>query len=565
MFETDLVGKRIHFPARLDLINGVRAQFGDFLRELRLKTEDIDLWELVLSESLSNAVVHGSNSDPSKSVEVQWSLSNRRVTVMITDTGKGPGKYVKSRPKLPVDPLNPGGRGLYLISRFCDILEHWTGSHGYRQVLIKKHDEIDPAKRFSGELIAALEEITQCYESLAAFYKLGDTLIQSESVSSFLDKAISDLRPVIEADFISLCFSEDLLEVLRDEINSLAVTHVLQPDSVVQKEVLDSTEEFIWESASEAPSDPLLKAFRCGFCCPIKAGGDVIGIIVVAREKDTPYLNAGELNTVRTFADLIGIAVANAQHELERTNELAARRDLEIAAEIQQTLLPTASLPETDRYKVFVKRVSARLVAGDYVEACVSKDGDLVLATVDVMGKGVSAAFLGVMFRTALHMNLNKSMSLDTLINSLNSVLCHEVGELTMFATCSLALIPPSMDRIEMVNAGHCPVVLIEGDRVVRLIEPSGPPLGLFETSEYEIEHVSVNGDTGLLMVTDGVYEWEGGGNIWSWEKFLDFLRQNLPLSPDNFWNTLQGKIQASLGGSEMRDDQSILYWESKK
>ena len=267
---------------------------------------------------------------------------------------------------------------------------------------------------------------------------------------------------------------------------------------------------------------------------------------------------------MRTFTDLFGIAVVNANHEIIHTREERVQRELEIASEIQQNLLPAAGIPETEHYRIWMQRKSAREVAGDYMEACLAKDGSLFLVTVDVMGKGVSAALLAAMFRTALHINLNNGLSLKHLIHSLNRILCYEVGDLTLFATCGIARIPPPFRTIEVVNAGHCPVLLLNRSELLDRIEPSGPPLGLFENTEYTVERFPLKERVGLLMVTDGLYEWERSGQIWGWESFMEFVENQLPLNPEQFWESLQLKIREAIGSEDTGDDQTMLYWEAK-
>ena len=94
------------------------------------------------------------------------------------------------------------------------------------------------------------------------------------------------------------------------------------------------------------------------------------------------------MNNVRTFSDLFGIALANADNTIVRAREQRAYQELEIAAEIQKTLLPLPTITCPPQWQVFAARRSARDVAGDYLEAQRSENGDTYLAVVDVMGKG---------------------------------------------------------------------------------------------------------------------------------------------------------------------------------
>ena len=305
-----------------------------------------------------------------------------------------------------------------------------------------------------------------------------------------------------------------------------------------------------------------LGGFACGICTPVQAGGVRQGVLTVARNS-LPYFNAGELNTIRTFADLIGIAVVSANNTLARSREARALRELEIASEMQNNLLPIPRDRHGDGWELFARREGAREVAGDHVEVATSPDGDLYLVCIDVMGKGVSAAFLAAIFRTAFYLSIEFTPSLDELADKLNRVLIQQMGELTMFATCAIARVCPDHSHVDLINAGHCPVILRQADRTLVQIDPSGPPLGLFAESAYAVERHPLGDGDALVMVTDGLYEWEVGGDVWGWEAFLGFYQRNAEATPEAFWRSLCHEIACHGDDeSEASDDRTILYWK---
>ncbi len=560
-----VAGRQYELIAQLDQLDGVREDFGNFLYDLNVASDAIHNWQLVLTEAVTNAVVHGSANDPRKKVSVEWKVSGQTVTLAVGDSGRGPSADDLRRPELPDDPLETGGRGLYLIHRFGDGWKHWSNPGGYMQEVFKLHLEIVENLSTDIELEQALEEISLCYESLAAFYRLGDTLIQSDTVSSFIEKAVEDLLPVVKAERVVVRFSGLLQGELQRGLREMEIFRTENSMSDFETEVMGRGEEFIWESAREVSECRDWKDCGAGLCCPIKAGGRVLGVLTIARAGSSQFFKAGDLSTARTFADLFGIAVANADHEIVRSHEQLALRELEIASEVQQRLLPISSPAETDRYRVSVQRKSGRVIAGDYAEACRTPDGGLALVTVDVMGKGLSAAFFAATFRTALHINLNSGLSLERLIHSLNRILCYEVGELELFATCAISMVRPDFREMQVVNAGHCPVLFFDRDRIIRQVDPSGPPLGLFESSEYQIESCELHEKSGMLMLTDGLYEWESDGGLWGWDRFTEFLQRQLPIDPERLWRTLQEMIQQATGRVDTGDDKTMLFWERKR
>jgi len=202
-------------------------------------------------------------------------------------------------------------------------------------------------------------------------------------------------------------------------------------------------------------------------------------------------------------------------------------------------------------------------VAGDYLEACHDEQGNLVMTVIDVMGKGVSAAMLASVYRTAFLMNLSKDQPLNELAQSLNQVLADTLGEMASFVTCALVRIDPKFETMEIVNAGHCPVLTFNNEGVLDQIEPSGPPLGILEDSEYEVERRSIAEHQAVLLVTDGMFEWKLGESWWGWERFVDLAGRKAFSDPDDFWNDIQNRIGVDHG--ELHDDQTLLFWRREK
>ncbi len=555
-------GQHFEIPSVLEAVGPVREAFCVFLYECGLSPETVGPWELLFSEAVVNAIEHGNGNDPTKRLQGCWWASEGQVCLEVADEGCGPPREKVSHPQLPEDAMDEGGRGLFLMATLADRWEHWRSTDGYRARLIRFHPELSALTASQDDVLnQTMEELSTCFESLAAFYRLGEGLVHAENVSRFINRAFQDLATVARHDFLQLTFTQDFQPALVGDLAT--APHVSQnPLSERQKRVVTKADELVWESAEEVADDPLLGTFSCGICSPVQAGGVRQGLLTVARFSNEPYFNAGELNTIRTFADLIGIAVVSANNTLARSREARALRELEIASEMQASLLPLPTLCAGEGWQIFARREGAREVAGDHLEVALLDSGQLYLVCIDVMGKGVAAAFLAAIFRTAFHLSIKYARTLPDLADKLNRVLIQQMGELTMFATCSIARISPDLDEVEVLNAGHCPVVIGRVDGSLVEVQPSGPPLGLFSEVTYEVERLPLAAGDVLLMVTDGLYEWENGPDIWGWEAFLDFFRNHRRLSAERFWSLLCAEMDSQCGeGAEASDDRTLLYW----
>ncbi len=77
---------------------------------------------LVLTEAVANAIFHGNNSDPDESVKINMSASDHDLIIRVYDQGLGFDKKLLT--EAAVDDFSEGGRGLQLIIKLMDHVEH---------------------------------------------------------------------------------------------------------------------------------------------------------------------------------------------------------------------------------------------------------------------------------------------------------------------------------------------------------------------------------------------------------------------------------------------------------
>jgi sigma-B regulation protein RsbU (phosphoserine phosphatase) len=75
------------------------------------------------------------------------------------------------------------------------------------------------------------------------------------------------------------------------------------------------------------------------------------------------------------------------------------------------------------------------------------------------------------------------------------------------FATLFYGVFDGTKRRLQYVNAGHNPPLVIRGDGSIISLEAGGVPVGVFADSSYEQETVELNPGDLILAYTDGVIE----------------------------------------------------------
>lgn len=78
---------------------------------------------LALEEALTNAIYHGNCGDPTKTVEVEYRVTDQDLCVSITDEGCGFAPENLPDPRLDENLVKPGGRGVLLMKAYMDQVQ----------------------------------------------------------------------------------------------------------------------------------------------------------------------------------------------------------------------------------------------------------------------------------------------------------------------------------------------------------------------------------------------------------------------------------------------------------
>lgn len=79
----------ISFSAILDNENFARTTVAAFLTPLNPTIDEIIEWKTIVSEAVSNAIIHGYNQNTECSVVMKMKIDGRQVQLIVQDYGKG--------------------------------------------------------------------------------------------------------------------------------------------------------------------------------------------------------------------------------------------------------------------------------------------------------------------------------------------------------------------------------------------------------------------------------------------------------------------------------------------
>lgn len=202
----------------------------------------------------------------------------------------------------------------------------------------------------------------------------------------------------------------------------------------------------------------------------------------------------------RALAELRAAMATVAEHE-------CVKRDLEIAHDIQQQMLP-ATFPHATGLCVHAVTVPATWVGGDFYDAIRLERDRVGLLLGDVSGKGISAAMQMARLMGEFRACVSHCADPQSVMQVLNGLLCQRNLRFGGFVTTQYLVLDLEQRRMQFICAGHPPILLRHADGQ---IEPLGAapniPLGIDDTFTYHQEDRQLAAGDRLLLYSDGTYE----------------------------------------------------------
>lgn len=246
----------------------------------------------------------------------------------------------------------------------------------------------------------------------------------------------------------------------------------------------------------------------------------------------------------------------NCLEHLSPGEQRALERDLDLAFQVQQGLLPkTCAVAEG--WEIAFHYQPAGPVSGDFCDLIRFEDGSGLFLLGDVMGKGVAASLLTAHLHAIFRSLASPTRSLPELMAQANRLFCE--GTLsTFFATLAIGRMEPG-GRVEICNAGHCPPLHLH-ERTSTAFESTGLPLGLFCEAHYTASWKQVSPGERLLVFSDGLPEtFNRTGEAFGSEQLPLLLADAADLPPARLLALLLEDLAQFRGGTPLTDDLTIM------
>ena len=284
--------------------------------------------------------------------------------------------------------------------------------------------------------------------------------------------------------------------------------------------------------------------------------GDVIGLIYLDSFRETETFDEEDLRVVTALANLAATRIHTAR--LQETSENKHRLDAELqrAAQIQSSLLPS-EVPVIPGYEIAGEIRSGSAVSADYYDFT-NDQGTLIVALGDVAGKGTGAALLMTLLRAAVRAHWTDGTP-GGVMPRINRNL-HGSVPANRYATLFLGRLEPASGDLQYVNAGHYPPVLLRKDGECQRLQVGGTVLGVLEQAAFD-EGLTVIEPGDLMMIfSDGVAEaaGENGDPFGKW-RLPALLAEHRERSVSDIVRAVWAGLEYHVGGGPMADDWTFV------
>ncbi len=354
------------------------------------------------------------------------------------------------------------------------------------------------------------------YDHLELLAEMGQEFASSRDIQASLAHAIEHITEYVDAEGGALFLLDDGGRTLccqacfgPTEITGLTLK---SDQGIVGRCVQSNRGEIVREAAKDPNFHSQIDATtgfttRSILCAPMSVKGERVGAIELINKRGGDGLFAeADLHLLQALSASAALAILNARMAEELVEQERVARELELAAEIQRSLLPKADSKE---FPVAGVNHAARTVSGDFYDFFTLEDGRICFNLGDVSGKGMNAALL--MAKTAsVFRCLGKSLHQPgELLDRINVEICETVTR-GMFVTMVGGLYDPQTGVVRLANAGHEPPLFHDTAGAFTSLPADAPPIGILPSlgdgeSYPEIE-LSLDGGT-LYIFTDGVTE----------------------------------------------------------
>jgi len=261
-------------------------------------------------------------------------------------------------------------------------------------------------------------------------------------------------------------------------------------------------------------------------------------------------------------------ALRSAYEELQSAQEALIEkqrleRELEIAADVQRTLLP-AHLPEHLDFRHAAFLEPARRVGGDFYDVIELDDEHLGILIADVADKSVQAALFMAVSRTLFLVESKRSLSPSEVALAVHRGMFAVAPVADTFVTAFYGVLHRPSGQLNYVIAGHERPLLVRPGKGIAALEGQGRFLGMMPDLNLDEYCTAIQPGDKLVLFSDGVSDAENPeGENYGVGRLRTLLRNYYAGDANSLVEAIRSDIARWRQNAPQFDDLTLLVVEA--
>ena len=402
-------------------------------------------------------------------------------------------------------------------------------------------------------------------EHLQALWKITGVMNSSLDFEVVLNNIMDAVMQLTNSQRGFLMVADD-----DDELRTLVIKGVdgatLEEEgysTTVVKEVVRTRQALLtnnaqYDSRYQAGQSIIMRGLRAILSVPMMVKDRLLGVIYVDTAMKSSIFSQADADLLTSVAGQAAIALENARLYTVAVEKGRMEKELQMASEIQQSLLPS-DMPSLPGYEIVPMWQAARETAGDFYDVFKLSDQQVGVVIADVSDKGAGAALFMAVARTMIRSNAFVGLSPVETIRRTNDLILED-AESGMFVTVYHSHLFEGGRSIN-VNAGHNPPLFYsQRTGKVDFLPRGGRAVGWFPDNPVEAVEIQLEPGDVIVYYTDGITEAENPQqDAYGEERLIDVILQNSQQSAQHLMGAIMEDVNAFCQDAAQFDDMTLV------
>ncbi|MBD3309144.1 SpoIIE family protein phosphatase [candidate division KSB3 bacterium] len=293
-------------------------------------------------------------------------------------------------------------------------------------------------------------------------------------------------------------------------------------------------------------------------CSPKQTEKRVMGVMNMTDKRSSDMFTSGDLRLLTAIAMQAAMSLYNIQLIEEMKDIERMKKEMEIAQQIQQGLLPAAP-PALPGIELAARCLPATQVGGDYYDFFLCADQKLGLVIADVSGHNVGAALMMAVARSTLRSEVLAQKSPARVLKDTNLMLYEDLTHAELFITMFYAEYDMHTKVLCYANGAHNPPILVR-DGACIFLDTEGIFLGLWESADFEEHTLALQPNDLVIFYTDGVVEaMNEAREMFRVERLCDVAKAHTHSSASQVLQRIYAELVQHSGSATRSDDITVV------